>query len=1788
MTTNKDLLAKRGYIKGSVTRIITFIDKYDKEKSGAGELISRLEKLENKWSEYENVYLQLISLDENNTTELKDELNTELEDFENIFYSARSNLTELISQVTSSSLSTSSSYNTACSVNQNTNAPTVKLPVINLPTFSGGYESWFSFHDTFVSLIETNRSLSQVQKFYYLKSCLTDEAEKLLQSIDVTNDNYTIAWKLLKDRFENKQLIIRKTVESLINPGYVKQESASGLRHLLDSTVKNLRVLDQLGEPTKHWDTIIVHIVLSRVDPGTRREWESRSDITYPVKFETLSTFLQNRCKMLESVESHCQLQTSSSNNQQYTSSSNNQQYTKTSKQSLSKTFTAAASINTNSSEPLTQESTFVTKSTQSCKICKQSHFTQNCEIILRMNVEDRIAEVKKRNLCLNCLRYGHFVADCKSSKCRKCNQTHNTILHIDKIDRISEMSSQQIQPEEASAPQETISNLCAHSVNTTTVFLATAIVKVKDKFGSYYTCRALLDSASQSNFISEQLCQILQLERKESEMPVYLLEGTSTKVTHSVNTTIKSRLNEYSANLDFSILSHVTGKLPCIHVNTADWNIPKNIILADPKFNVPNKIDMLIGAKLFFKIFSIGEIELSPNLPTFKKTVFGWILGGEASQQSEMPPSIENRVYSCHVYSSPMLNDQLSKFWTIEDCSKKQHMTKEEVECEEFFKENYCRDNTSGRFTVKLPIKENLQELGNSKETALQRFCYLENKFKRQPVLQQNYSEFIEEYKQMHHMKLADENTTDQSKSYYIPHHAVFKPSSTTTKLRVVFDASCKTTTGRSLNDMLMVGPNLQDDLFSIIARFRTHKFIMIADIQKMYRQINIDSSQLNLQQIFWRNNLSDDIETYQLTTVTYGTSAAPYLAVKCLQQLAIEEKNDLATAAEVVLNDFYVDDMMTGSNTIEQGLKIQQEVITLLNRGGFTLHKWCSNAEELLKNIPDHLQETSNNLTVDSDDTIKTLGLTYHPRSDIFSFNISLNNSTQPVTKRVILSDISKIFDPLGLVGPVITRAKIIIQELWKLKLDWDESIPCSMFSNWLKFKDQLQNLNSIKIPRLVANTDAISHIELHGFCDASELAFGASIYLRTVYKEKSSANLLCSKSRVAPIKFTTIARLELCAAQLLVQLFEKVISTINIPVLRSFFWSDSTIVLHWLRAPAAHWKTYVANRVADIQQITNIGDWKHIRTHENPADLISRGVTADQLIHSSLWWHGPQFLSDSTTDFNDKGALDTLSFDDTNKWKEEQKPVAVTVLHSTTDQSINKFELLEKFSSFERLQRVMGYVLRFIRKSQKYTGEYNTIQLSVKELHQATQKLVKLSQAIDFQEEIKDLLKDKQVSAKSKLLSLTPFLDNEGIVRVGGRLQHSNLSEDQKHPMIMSSSSNLTKLIINFYHIKNLHAGPRALLSTVRQHFWPLKGKNLATQCVHQCIRCYRSKPVIRHQIMGDLPKHRIEPLRAFLNTGIDFCGPIFVRRGVRGQSHVKAYIAVFVCFATKAVHLELVGDLTTDSFLAALKRFISRRGRCANIYSDNATNFTGANRELSELQELFASEQHNNKVYSTMANEQIKWHFIPARSPHFGGLWEAAVKSAKHHLKRILDSTFLTYEEYTTVLAQVEAVLNSRPLTSLSNDPNDLSVLTPGHFLIGESMNCIPEPDYTPLMINRLSRWQRVQQIQQQFWQRWQTEYLTELQQRSKWKKKEPEIIIGSLVLLKDDNLPPLKWAMGRVICLHPGKDNINRVVTLKTSTGTMKRAITKVCLLPVEIEDTTSIEMNISTRAACSV
>jgi len=419
----------------------------------------------------------------------------------------------------------------------------------------------------------------------------------------------------------------------------------------------------------------------------------------------------------------------------------------------------------------------------------------------------------------------------------------------------------------------------------------------------------------------------------------------------------------------------------------------------------------------------------------------------------------------------------------------------------------------------------------------------------------------------------------------------------------------------------------------------------------------------------------------------------------------------------------------------------------------------------------------------------------------------------------------------------------------------------------------------------------------------------------------------------------------------------------------------------------------------------------------------------------------------------------------------------------------------------------------------------------------------------------------------------LSLSPFIDE--FLRVGGRLKHSTMSEEKKHPILIPRHHVFTRLLIDSEHFKYLHAGSSLLLATLTRKYWIVSARDAIRHRIKKCITCTRHAARTQHQLMGNLPAYQITPVRPFVRCGVDYAGP-FTLRAIPSRSKVtfKAYLAIFVCFTTRAIHLKVVSSLSTEAFLATLRRFISRRGRPSDIYSDCGTNFVGA---ANEIKMLLKNPTTISKITNAMTNDDISWHFNPAGAPHMGGIWEAGVKSVKFHLNRILDTTRLTFEELTTTMCQIEACLNSRPLTPVSTDPSDLAALTPGHFLVGGPLTALPDRDMTEIKTGRLSRWEMVQKMTQHFWRRWSGEYISRMQQRPKWQQKSNNIAIDALVLVKDERLPPFRWKLGRVTNIHPGPDGLVRVVTLKTADGVIQRPLVKLCLLPIDRNSDTEIE-----------
>ncbi|XP_050551821.1 uncharacterized protein LOC118281518 [Spodoptera frugiperda] len=1718
-----ELNTRRSSVKGQVTKFRNYLEKISRfdtfTTTHRAELTLKLSKFENLSLKFDELQSQIEIL---NSSGLKDELQ-ERENIEGEFISNIVMAQELLQMHSRDEgvHDSSSTHNiTHCAIEHNELG--FKLPLIQVSKFDGSYLKWMEFRDTFRSLVHENSRISSVNKFHYLISYLEGEAARTISNLEVSDNNYREAWNLLLERYDNKRLLITHHLNELFNINSINKESERSLRFLVDHVTKNLRALSNLGQATEHWDVLIIHLVASKVDQNTFTKWEEYRNAlsTDTPTLKVFYKFLNDRANVLESLQ-RSKLDNAKPNHDKLRPESRlNRSDHKRHNKAYAYVSSSVPSLNQSSSHP--------------CPCCHADHKIFDCPVFKAKSISDRISEATKLKLCLNCLRSGHPAFRCRLGRSRECNKRHNSLLHLPTDNAPSTSTNNH---------SETLMN-CSNQASKCAL-LCTALVQiVNPKTGESETVRALLDCGSQSSFISVGLKQRLSLEDCSINATKVIGFGNNDAgtITEYCVAQLKSLNSSLSIISNYFVMKELTASIPNSVIDIRSFNIPKNVILADPKFYQPCFIDILIGSDLFWDIIGCEQMSLGPNHPKLHSSKLGWLIGGPL-QPNQPSNNIKCNHTLTHLSSRVDLEADLNKFWELEEIPSRPYLSESEQVCESHFLQHTSRLE-NGRFSVKLPLIDSPDCLGDSYTMAKKRFYNLERRFRKQPDVKSQYVQFLREYEELGHLSEITINNFNFNQCNFLPHHPVFKENSESTKIRVVFDASARTSSGFSVNDIQMTGPQIQDSIFSILIRARFYKYILAADVEKLFRQILLDETDRNLQFILWREEESKPLRTLRLNTVTYGFTSASYLSTRCLWQLG-EECSD-PFIKTIIQHDLYVDDLITGCNSEEELKHIQKSVSQALKAGCFNLRKYKSNSSCVLEACS---KGSSDTLIIS--ESSNALGLGWNSNTDQLHYSFEIPPIGVAFTKRYILSTSFKIFDPLGFVSPCIIIPKLIMQQLWLEKVGWDEPVSVEIEEAWRKFAQNLSCLALFTVPRRVL-CDSPVVTELHIFSDASQRAYGACIYVRSIDEAGTvHVNLLCSKSKVAPIKPCTIPRLELCAALLAVRLCKAVVDSLRFPIARKLFWCDSTVVLAWLHTSFRSLKTFVANRTAEILESSDVSSWRYVPTSENPADLVSRGVYPEELKDRSLWWSGPEFL------LQDELFWPTLP----NKLHDESEiPEIKTVMVTKLDNpSIIPFL---KYSKLHNLKRDYAYALRYFYnlrnpKARRFDS------LDLQELQNSFHLLCRKAQQESFPIEYDLLHKNKVISSKSPILSLTPFMDTDGLIRVGGRLDASTLPFASKHPILLHSSHHLTKLIFEREHIHKLHAGPQLLLASVRQYVWPINGRHLARSTVHNCITCRRIQGKSLSPMMGNLPSQRVTVDFPFRSVGVDFAGPFYVtsRKG-RGAKVTKCYLCIFVCLRYKCVHLEAVSDLSKDAFILTLRRFISRRGKPIEIFSDNGRNFVATAKEISNFLKC------NRKVITELMNEEeIKFIFTPAYAPHFGGIWEAGVKSAKFHIRRVMGNTHLTFEEISTLFAQVEAILNSRPFYLMSSSPNDLLFLTPGHFLLGRPLTALPSPSLEHCSSNQLKRYQRLEQIRQHFWRRWQNEYLAELQQRSKWRTSDTPLKVGDVVLLQEENLPPLCWRMGRISKLFPGPDGVCRVADVQTTQGCYRRPFRRLCPLP---------------------
>lgn len=1621
----------------------------------------------------------------------------------------------------------------------------VKLPTIQIPVFSGQITDFPAWKSLYMELIH-NSNLSSIQKFTYLRSYLSGQALSTIEGIVFCAQNYILAFNTLTERYSNKRLLAKHHFNTLLHFQPLESDNISGLRAFLDSFNIPVQSLKGLNIPNLD-DFILLQLALKVLDPKSNREFETEQNQQSIPTFANLVDFVKKKCAILEMLNE-------------------------------SKGESLKSSKNKHQAKSLVTSVELVSKGNKlptNCSLCKQGfHKISICPKFVNMETSKRFSVIKDRRMCFACFGTDHSSNECQSTyRCRTCGSaSHHTMLHPNQGKSSVQYAGKGSSTHPATNSNKPSASQVVHSgvthtaaspqvnpqtvgegpiLNGSSVLLGTATVQVQNSLGDWVSVSCVIDPGSQISAVSESLAQVLGLVRKKSSLQVSGIGSAGiikSKGMISCEVLPHSKLAggveplKVEAVVLPTIASNITTKLPV--------NVLKefqHIHLADLSYHTseaPASIDMLLGAEYYTSIV-ISSLPIIQGSPAAIPSRFGWLLMGRVCDDNMDAPVTSTSLFISSLQDP--IATELQRFWEIEELPNSESTSDpDDLFCENHFLQTYSRDS-SGSYIVKLPFKNGeYPNLTSNRAIAYKRMDNLTRKLNHNPELKKLYLENLNSYLEVGHMSLAKEPSP-----YLLIHHGVYKESSST-PLRVVFDPNISVGKQPSLASSLLIGPKLQKDISDILVQFRLNKVALLCDIKGMYRCIWLAEEDCKFQHILWYNE-NGNIKEFELKTVTFGLPPSPFLAQRVLKQLAIDEGVNFPSAARTLNSDVYVDDVVTGADSVASAQSLQRELTDLLGQGGFLLRKWASSHPEALVNISEECCEKPHKLG--GDESIKVLGIQWSPKIDSFSYAISVQQEPS-ITKRKVLSIIASIYDVNGFLSPVTVWLKIFLQQIWLHKnISWDTKLPPPLQEKWNSFISEAPLMEQIRVPRHIP-IEGCRSVELIGMSDGSSVAYSAVMYLRVTSEQGAvSVHLIRARTKVMPLKPITINRGELCGALLLARVLNS-LSFLHskIEIRNIYLFSDSSTVLAWLTTPPHSLKIFVANRVVKILELTKNASWHHVSSANNSADSASRGMLPSQFMENSrLWFHGPEFLTSCVEEWPQGVGGKNI----------EPLPELKTshVLLTKSKEQPFFIGLMEKFSSLSKLQAVIGWVCRFIYNL-KNPDKKQTGQLSVQELRQALTKCVGLCQSVYLQEDISNIKLGKVYS--SGLRPLSPFLNSSGVLLVGGRLANAPIPEEVKHPMILPKC-HLAVLIVWHYHQITIHGGPRIVLSLIQQRYWIIGGRNLVRHQLNKCVTCVRSRPKLTQPYMADLPSSRFEQGRPFLNTGVDYAGPFSYKTGPRRNSPLdKCYLALFICMATKCVHLELVSSLSTPAFIATLDRFVGRRGLPKCIYSDNGTNFRGTASYLKEVQKFLRDS--NEDIITHLRKQEIQWCFIPPNSPNFGGLWEAGVKSTKYHLKRALNGLNLNFEEFTTLLVRIEAILNSRPLFCYNSSPDEgVAVLTPGHFLVGAPLLARPEQQ-DGNDISTLKRWKLISQANQTFWKLWSRDYLNTLMQRTKWTDHNSNIQTGDVVIVANELFAPQRWPLAKVVEILPGKDGVVRVAKVKTAAGEFLRPVSKLVKL----------------------
>ena len=861
-----------------------------------------------------------------------------------------------------------------------------------------------------------------------------------------------------------------------------------------------------------------------------------------------------------------------------------------------------------------------------------------------------------------------------------------------------------------------------------------------------------------------------------------------------------------------------------------------------------------------------------------------------------------------------------------------------------------------------------------------------------------------------------------------------------------------------------------------------------------------------------------NSSLVTYRFKAVLFGATCSPFLLEATLET---HLKESASCYKEKLRKGFYVDNLQITTSDIKELHSIYEEANTLMAQANMPLRMWVTNEPSMTSRIrndyPDQPESSETNV----------LGILWNQLSDTITIKTPSFVNKDQLSKCQLLSNVSTTFDPLGLISPLTIRGRMLMKEAWKLKTDWDTLLPMSFVTDWREIQLDLNHVDSIEFPRSVVNNENCS---LHIFCDASQHAYGACAYIVT----SKFSHLLTSKGRVTPVKNRSLPELELTALQVGTQLAHYISESLSdLKITATYIWSDNEPALQWIRNDRSD-TPYVKNRTAKIRELSDGYTFLHVGTKDNPADLISRGTDLNSLLNNPMWFHGPSWLLEQTS------------------WPPQKTDIVCVQI--VTIQSYEVLFDCSKFDSLSKIIKITENVLKFAENLLKRKCKFKD------GLHYWLYAI----QQVEFSDELQTLKLAKTSKRSSLVHTLGLYIDPaDQLLHCRCRIEHSN-STTAKFPILLPRHHCISKCLVAEIHSRILHGGTADTLAQLRENYWLPKGRQVVKQVLSKCHSCrYLLSKGYNYPGPSVLPECRVKLTVPFATVGVDYSGSINVTNSEKEVS--KFYFCIFTC----AIHLELARDMTAETFLHLLRRFIARRSCPSLLISDNGKYFTANAEFIRRLQD-------NPSVKEFLYGRKIEWRFIPPRSPWMGGFYERLVGVVKWVLRLALLRRHITEDELHTLVAEVEQRVNNRPLTYIDDDVNSPIPLTPAHLLYGRRLEGFPsvitcdKEDPTYAEHDELNqRYNHLSKILSQLEKVWAKEYISSLREKFYGAAQAQQTYspsVGDVVIIVSEG-NRAKWPLGRITKLHPDEHGVISVVEVLTRGNYLLKTINK--LVPLE-------------------